>query len=64
MPIKLPRRIYHAFWYVFAIVVLISALLITLIRILLPFAGDYREELQNMISRQTGYTVRIENIRG
>lgn len=64
MPWKFLRRIYHACWYVFAVVVLSSALLITLIRIVLPYAGNYREELQNMISRQTGYTVRIENIRG
>jgi uncharacterized protein (TIGR02099 family) len=64
MPGKLLRRIYHACWYIFAAVVLTSATFITLIRIMLPHVGNYREELQNMVSRQTGYTVRIENVMG
>ena len=64
MPGKFLRRIYHACWYIFSVLVLISAVLITMIRIFLPHVGDYREELQNLVSRQTGYSVRIENVRG
>ena len=64
MPGKLLRRIYHACWYIFAVLILTSAVFITLIRIMLPHVGNYREELQNMVSRQTGYLVRIENVRG
>ena len=61
---KFLRRIYHACWYVFAAVVLTSAVAITLVRLLLPHVGEYREELQTLISKQTGYVVTIDTIQG
>ncbi|MGH8119857.1 MAG: YhdP family protein, partial [Gammaproteobacteria bacterium] len=58
------RRIYHACWYLFAAVVLTSAVVITLVRLLLPHVGEYRETLQKIISKQAGYTVTIDSIQG
>lgn len=59
---RISRRIYHACWYTFAAIILISAVCVTLIRLSLPHINDYRENIEQWVSNNVGYPVRIEHI--
>lgn len=59
---RISRRIYHACWYTFAAIILITAVCVTVIRLSLPHINDYRENIEHWVSNNVGYPVRIEQI--
>jgi uncharacterized protein (TIGR02099 family) len=59
---RISRRIYHACWYTFAAIILITAVLVTLVRLSLPHINDHRVNIEQWISSNVGYPVRIEHI--
>ena len=59
---RISRRIYHACWYTFAAIILITAVCVTLIRLSLPHINDYRGNIEQWISSNVGYPVKIDHI--
>ena len=59
---RISRRIYHACWYAIAAIILITAVGVTLVRLSLPHINDYRGEVEQWISNNVGYPVKIEQI--
>jgi uncharacterized protein (TIGR02099 family) len=55
-------RLYHACWYVLATIVLTAAVCVTLLRLMLPYIDNYREEIQGWISTYTGYSITVDKI--
>lgn len=56
------QRLYRSSLYLFAFVVLFSAIAITLVRLALPEIGGYRQQTQDWISQYMNYPVEISNI--
>ena len=54
---------YRLLWHGFAIIVLAAAVLVTALRLMLPDIGDYKAEIQALVSDYTGYPVTIEGVR-
>ena len=54
---------YHLLWHGFAIIVLAAAVLVTALRLMLPGIGDYKAEIQALVSDYTGYPLTIEGVR-
>lgn len=54
---------YRLLWHGFAIIVLAAAVLVTALRLMLPGIGDYKDEIQALVSDYTGYPVTIEGVR-
>ena len=53
---------YRLLWHGFAIIVLAAAVLVTALRLMLPGIGDYKDEIQALVSDYTGYPVTIEGV--
>lgn len=54
--------LYHFFWYAFAFIILIAAVLITIVRLALPEIGSYNNEIQSWVSKQMEHPVVIEEM--
>ena len=59
---KLINRLYQFILYSFAFVVLTSAIIITVVRLVLPGIGSYRQQTQDWLSEYMNYPVAISNI--
>ncbi len=62
MLVKSFKRLYHACWYLFALVILITSVSVTLVRVSLPYINQYKDSLQTWVSEETGYTVAFDSI--
>lgn len=56
------KRLYHACWYAFAIVVLITAVSVSIIRISLPYLNEYKQSVETWISNKSGYSISFDQI--
>ncbi|MFT5427069.1 MAG: hypothetical protein ACI9ZT_002026, partial [Gammaproteobacteria bacterium] len=59
---KLIKRLYIFILYSFAFVVLTSAIIITVVRLMLPGIGSYRQQTADWLSEYMNYPVAISNI--
>ena len=50
-------------WYSVATFVVLAAILVSLARLLLPFASDYKSEAEQLVTRYAGQTIRISGLR-
>lgn len=50
-------------WYSIATFVVLAAILVSMARLLLPFASDYKGQAEQLVSRYTGQTIRISGLR-
>jgi uncharacterized protein (TIGR02099 family) len=49
-------------WYSFASFVVLAAILVSMARLLLPFASDYKSEAEQLVSRYAGQTIGISGL--
>ena len=49
-------------WQLFAVLIILLAVLISIARVLIPYANDYKPDVEAWLSQQTGQQVRIEEI--
>lgn len=59
---RISKALYHFTVYAVGIIVLISAVLVTLIRLALPDIGEYRGEIEAWVSHYMGFPVVIHSI--
>lgn len=59
---SLPRRLYHACWYISAALILSVAVAVSIARLLLPGINQYNAEITRWVSEKTGYEIEIDNI--
>ena len=59
---KFIKFVLHICWYGLAASIITVAVAITLLRVLLPDIGHYREDIQAFVSEHTGYPVEIEEM--
>lgn len=50
-------------WYSIATFVVLAAILVSMARLLLPFASDYKSEAEQFVTRYSGQTIRISGLR-
>ncbi|MGD9000699.1 MAG: YhdP family protein, partial [Granulosicoccaceae bacterium] len=53
------RRLLSVCWYSLAVLLVLAALLMTLARIILPYAEEYRAEVEQVISKRVGLPVTV-----
>ncbi|HEY5702536.1 MAG TPA: hypothetical protein VIV20_03580, partial [Gammaproteobacteria bacterium] len=58
---SLPRRLYHACWYISAALILSVAVAVSIARLLLPGINQYNAEITRWVSEKTGYEIEIDN---
>ncbi|WP_172597599.1 YhdP family protein [Sulfuriflexus mobilis] len=56
------RAAFATLWYSVASFVVLAAILVTLARLVLPLATDYRDEAEQLLSRYSGQTIRISSL--
>ncbi len=56
------RKIFRSLAYVLATVVILMALMVGLVRLLLPLVPDYQEEVRQIAAQSTGFDVEFERI--
>lgn len=56
------RVLYNFCWYAIGTAILLAAILVTIIRLLLPDIGNYRDDIQAWVSQYMGYPVVIQSI--
>ncbi len=56
------RKIWHASWIFAASFLILLALVFSGIRLMLPLATDYKNDIENVVSRLSGYAAHIERI--
>ncbi len=54
--------LYHFFWYLFAIIIINAAVVVTAVRLALPEIGGYKNEIQSWVSEYMDYPVIIDEI--
>ena len=54
--------LYHFFWYVFAFIILNAAVLVTVVRLVIPEIDGYTNEIQSWVSKQMKHQVVIGKI--
>ncbi len=59
---RLLRLLWSMFWAVFAVAVIGAAVVLSLVRLLLPLAQDYREEIAAWVSASLGQEVHIAGL--
>ena len=60
---KAIRCVIGMLWYGFAGVTVLAAVLLTLARLLLPLAEDYRAEAETALSEYAGQTIRVDSLK-
>lgn len=56
------RAAFATLWYSVASFVVLAAILVTLARLVLPLANDYKDEAEQLLSRYSGQTIRISSL--
>jgi uncharacterized protein (TIGR02099 family) len=56
------RTFYNFCWYAVGAVILLAAVLITVVRLMLPDIGSYRDDIQAWVSHYMGYPVVIQSL--
>ncbi len=56
------RAALSTLWYSFATLVVLAAILVSMARLLLPFASDYKTEAEQLATRYAGQTIRISSL--
>ena len=60
---RIIKGLYHSTLYITGLVVLVSAVAVTIIRLALPNIGEYRSEVETWVSRYMEYPVVIHSLR-
>ena len=59
---KLFKTLLHICWYSVAAFIITFSVAVTLLRVMLPDLGEYREDVEGIISEYSGYPVQIQEI--
>ena len=56
------RKIWYGGWIFVASFLILLALVFSAVRLILPLATDYKADIEKAVTRQLGYTARIQRI--
>jgi len=56
------RKIYNTCWYLVGGLILLTAVCVTIIRLLLPGIDDYRQDIESLVTHYSGYPISIDSV--